>query len=238
MSLLILGAMTALFVLAAPVSDAVFAPGFEGQLYDLTVALSRLLFPIVLLLGLSGLVVGVLNSFERFAVPALAPLFWNLAIIAMLFVLAPAFPRATRSTPTRSASWSGPRSSSRSCAGLRHTGVSPPARVRLAQPVVRRVLKLMFPVTIGLGLINFNLLVDSIFATLISDQAPAAIDKAFRIYMLPQGVFAVALATVIFPTLSRFAARGALEDLRSTMANGMRQILLLLVPAAAAILVL
>ena len=70
-----------------------------------------------------------------------------------------------------------------------------------------RVLKLMFPVTLGLGLINFNLSVDSIFATLISDEAPAAIDKAFRIYMLPQGVFAVALATVLFPTLSRLAAR-------------------------------
>ena len=73
---------------------------------------------------------------------------------------------------------------------------------------VMRVLKLMFPVTLGLGLINFNLSVDSIFATLISEEAPAAIDKAFRIYMLPQGVFAVALATVLFPTLSRLAARG------------------------------
>jgi putative peptidoglycan lipid II flippase len=100
------------------------------------------------------------------------------------------------------------------------------------------VLLLMLPVTISLGLINFNLIINSFFGTLVSDQAPAAIDKAFRIYMLPQGIFSVAVATVVFPTLARFAARDEYDNLRSTMANGMRQILLLLVPAAAAVLVL
>ena len=96
----------------------------------------------------------------------------------------------------------------------------------------------MLPVTISLGLINFNLLINSLFGSLVSDEAPAAIDKAFRIYQLPQGIFSVAIATVLFPTLARFAARGATDDLRATMANGMRQILFVLVPAAAAILVL
>jgi len=105
-------------------------------------------------------------------------------------------------------------------------------------PDVRRVLLLMLPVTISLGLINFNLIINSLFGSLVSDEAPAAIDKAFRIYQLPQGIFSVAIATVLFPTLARFAARGATDDLRATMANGMRQILFILVPAAAAILVL
>jgi putative peptidoglycan lipid II flippase len=100
------------------------------------------------------------------------------------------------------------------------------------------VLLLMLPVTISLGLINFNLLINSLFGSLVSDQAPAAMDKAFRIYQLPQGVFSVAIATVLFPTLARFAARGEIENLRATMANGMRQILFVLVPAAAAVLVL
>ena len=103
---------------------------------------------------------------------------------------------------------------------------------------MRRVLILMLPVTISLGLINLNLLVNSFFGSLVSDQAPAGIDKAFRIYMLPQGVFSVAVTTVLFPTLARFAARGEYDDLRATMANGMRQIVLLLIPATAAILVL
>jgi putative peptidoglycan lipid II flippase len=101
----------------------------------------------------------------------------------------------------------------------------------------------MLPVTISLGLININLVINSLFGTLIDDpivaeRAPAGIDKAFRIYMLPQGVFSVAVTTVLFPTLARFAARSAYDDLRRTMANGMRQIVLLLTPAAAAILVL
>jgi putative peptidoglycan lipid II flippase len=96
----------------------------------------------------------------------------------------------------------------------------------------------MLPVTLGIGLINFNLSVNSIFATLISEEAPAAIDKAFRIYMLPQGVFAVALATVLFPTFSRLAARRDMDGLRAVQGSGTRQMLLLLVPAAALMLVL
>src|SRR5205807_761739 len=100
-------------------------------------------------------------------------------------------------------------------------------------PYVIRVLKLMLPVTIALGLINFSLLINSFFGTLVNNQAPAAIDKAFRIYMLPQGIFSVAIATILFPTLSRFAARGDYVDLRNTMANGMRQICLTLIPSAA-----
>jgi putative peptidoglycan lipid II flippase len=100
------------------------------------------------------------------------------------------------------------------------------------------VLKLMLPVTIALGLINLSLLINSLFGTLVSDQAPAAIDKAFRIYQLPQGLFSISIATILFPTLARFAARGAYDDLRRTMGNGVRQICLLLIPSAVAMAVL
>jgi putative peptidoglycan lipid II flippase len=110
--------------------------------------------------------------------------------------------------------------------------------VDLRDPRIVQVLKLMLPVTIGLGVINFDLLINSSLGSLVSDQAPRAIDAAFRIYMLPQGVFSVALATVLFPALSRFASRGDRGGLSRTLANGMRQIFLLLVPAAACTLVL
>jgi putative peptidoglycan lipid II flippase len=101
-------------------------------------------------------------------------------------------------------------------------------------PAVRHVFVLMVPVTIGLGLINFNLVVDSIFASRLIDPelAPTAIDKAFRVYMLPQGMFSVAVATVLFPSLSRLAARGDLEGFRNTVGLGLRQIAFLLVPAS------
>ena len=246
---LILGLLTALFILLAPLIMPIFVPGFSDHLQDLTIALSRILFPILILLGLTGMVVGVLNSYDRFGVFAISPFFWNVAIIAVLVGLAPAFPEGKQiyayaigvvvGTIVQLALpvWD-----------LKHTPFGPGRALRslfsfkdigqLKNPQVRKVLVLMLPVTISLGLINFNLAINGAFGSLVSDNAPSAIDKAFRVYMLPQGIFSVAIATVLFPTLSRLAARGDYDELRSTMAQGSRQIMLMLVPAAAAILVL
>ena len=93
----------------------------------------------------------------------------------------------------------------------------------------------MVPVTLGIGLINFNLVVNTFFAARFVDPtlAPSAIDAAFRIYMLPQGMFSVAVATVLFPRLSRLAAREDLVGFRETVSLGLRQIGFLLLPASA-----
>ena len=101
-------------------------------------------------------------------------------------------------------------------------------------PAVKRVFVLMVPVTLGLGLINVNAVIDVFFASRYIDAtlAPTAIQKAFLIYMLPQGMFSVAIATVLFPTLSRFASRGDMVGFRQTVSNGLRQIAFLLIPAA------
>jgi putative peptidoglycan lipid II flippase len=98
----------------------------------------------------------------------------------------------------------------------------------------------MLPVTIGLGLININALIDQLFATRLLDrnQAPAAIVAAFRLYMLPQGMFSVAVATVLFPSLSRYASRQDWRSFRGTVATGIRVISFLLVPASVAAAVL
>jgi putative peptidoglycan lipid II flippase len=109
-----------------------------------------------------------------------------------------------------------------------------PIRIRLVRDArIGQVLALMLPVSVGLGLINIDLLLNSAIGSLVSDAAPRAIDAAFRIYMLPQGVFSVAVATVLFPVLSRLAAQRDLAGLRATTGTGMRQIALLLVPSAA-----
>jgi putative peptidoglycan lipid II flippase len=236
---LVLGAATLLFILFADPIMSVFAPGFRNnpELHDLTVNLSRLMFPIVLLLALSGVVVGMLNSFEHFSVPAIAPVAWNLVIIGALVGLTPVIHTdiyayaygvlaGTVVQFLLPLPW------------LRGRGGRFTFHLDWRNERVRRVLKLMLPVTIGLGLINLSLLINSLFGTLVSDQAPAAIDKAFRIYQLPQGLFSISIATVLFPTLSRFAARGAIDDLRRTMANGVRQIALLLIPSAVLMAVL
>jgi putative peptidoglycan lipid II flippase len=236
---LVLGAITAFFVLFAGLVMPIFAPGFSGGIEDLMVALSRLLFPILILLGFTGVVVGILNSYDRFGAYAIAPLFWNLTIIGVLVAVAPAFEGQDRIYAYAIGILAGtvvqlliPTFD------LRNTPFRFTRHIDWRDPNVRRVLLLMLPVTISLGLINFNLVINSFFGSLVDDRGPAAIDKAFRIYQLPQGIFAVAIATVLFPTLARFAARGALADLRTTMANGMRQILFVLLPASAAILVL
>ena len=236
---MVLGVVTATFILAAPLVMPLFVPGFEGELVDLTVTLSQILFPILVLLGVSGIVVGILNSYDRFGAFAISPLFWNLTIIAALVAIEPLFSGQDRIYAYAIAILLG------TLVQLLIPGFdlrNTPFRFSLSfdwrHPGVRRVLVLMLPVTISLGLINFNLVINSFFGTFVSDQAPAAIDKAFRIYQLPQGVFSVAVATVLFPTLTRFASRGETDNLRATMANGMRQILFVLIPAAAAVLVL
>lgn len=237
---MVLGAITAVFVLLAPVIMPLFIPDFSRQsVIDLTVTLSQILFPILILLGISGVVVGILNSYDRFGAFAISPLFWNLTIILVLVVLEPLFHGQDRIyayaigvlvgtlvqllIPT----WD-----------LRHTPFHFSFSLDWRHPGVRRVLLLMLPVTISLGLINFNALINSFFGALLSEEAPAAIDKAFRLYQLPQGIFSVAVATVLFPTLARYANAGEFDNLRATLANGMRQILFVLVPAAAAILAL
>ena len=236
---LVLGAITALFVLLAPVVMPVFAPGFEGELLHLTITLSQVLFPILILLGVSGVVVGILNSYDRFGAFAISPLFWNLTIIAVTVFLAPSFHGQNRIYAYAIGILAGTVVQLAIPAfDLRNTPFKFEWSFEWRNRDVRRVLLLMLPVTISLGLINFNMLINSLFGSLVSDKSPAAIDKAFRVYQLPQGIFSVAIATVLFPTLARFAARGELDNLRATMANGMRQILFVLVPAATAVLVL
>jgi putative peptidoglycan lipid II flippase len=239
--LIVLGSITLLFIVFAHPIMWLFAPGFRHnpELRDLTVDLSRLLFPIVLMLALSGVVVGMLNSFEHFSVPALAPAVWNGIIVAALVGLVPVLHEGKKiyayaigvlvGTVVQfllPLPW------------LRGRGGRFSLNLLWRNERVRRVLKLMLPVTIALGLINLSMLINSLFGTLVNDQVPAAIDKAFRIYQLPQGLFSIAIATILFPTLSRFAARGAFDDLRHTMANGIRQVMLLLIPSAVVMAVL
>jgi putative peptidoglycan lipid II flippase len=235
--LLGLSALTAVFIVIAPWVMQLF--GYEGEL---VVALSRILFPIVALLGVSGIVVGILNTYEHFSVPALTPVFWNLAIIAGLLIGVPRADTETGELYVYAASilvgtviqvllpvpW------------LRGRGGSLRVLVDWRDPAVRRVFALMGPVTLGLGLINFNQVLGSLFAARLIDKdlAPAAINAAFRVYMLPQGMFSVAVATVLFPALARLAARSDVAGFRETVSLGLRQISFLLLPASAVSIVL
>jgi putative peptidoglycan lipid II flippase len=230
--LAVLSAITAVFMLLAGVIMPFFIEG--TALDDLAVGLSRVLFPIVILLGLNGLLVGMLNAHDHFTIPAISPLVWNVVIIGCLVGLTPLFEGDERVYAYAIGVLAGTAAQFAMCFPvLRHLHIPIGISFHWRDPRIGRVLLLMLPVTIGLGLINFNLLINTYFGFLINEEAPASIEKAFRIYMLPQGMFSVAVATVLFPALSRLVARNDWVGLRATQGNGMRQIALLLIPAAA-----
>ena len=235
--LLGLTALTCIFILIAPRVIGLF--GDPGSDAALAVTLSRILFPIVTLLGVSGVIVGILNSYDHFTVPALSPVLWNIAIIVGLVIGVP----QADSTDTQLYVYA----ISILVATFLQTLLPMPwlrtldrgeERLRVLidwrDPAVRQVFKLMIPVTLGLGLINVNALIDTLFASRLinPDLAPTAIQKAFLVYMLPQGMFSVAIATVLFPTLSRLASRGDMRGFGDTVSRGLRQIAFLLAPTA------
>jgi putative peptidoglycan lipid II flippase len=236
--LLGLTALSAFFILVAPYVMRIF--GDPGSDLDLAVGLSRVLFPIVALLGVSGIIVGILNSYDHFTVPAISPVFWNLAIIAGLVIGVPRADTADAKLYVYAGSilvatfiqvflplpW------------LRGRDDRLRAVIDWRDPAVKRVFVNMVPVTLGLGLINVNAVIDMAFASRVIDPdlAPTAIQKAFLVYMLPQGIFSVAIATVLFPTLARQASvareTGDYRGFSSTVSTGLRQISFLLIPAA------
>jgi len=240
--LLGLGGLTALFVVIAPWVMALFHYGPGQQYGALAAGLARVLFPIVLVLGLTGIVTGILNSYDHFTIPALSPIAWNLVIVlglglgvesshassTRLYWYATAILVATIVQFLLPLPW------------LRGRDDRLRMAIDIHDPAVKQTFKLMLPVTIGLGLININAAVDQLFATHFLDPklAPAAIVRAFRLYMLPQGMFSVAVATVLFPLLSRQTAREDWDAFKSTMATGLRLISFLLLPASAAAAVL
>jgi putative peptidoglycan lipid II flippase len=235
-----LGAITAVFILAAGLVMPLFiGPKFDPQLIALTVGLSQVLFPVILLLGLNGLLVGVLQSFDHFTIPALSPAVWNVVIIVLLVVLAPHFHGEDKiyafaigilaATVVQLLL---------AFAALGRIDFRLRVHIDWHDPRVKQVFALLLPVMLGLGIVNLDQLLNAAFGSLVSEEAPSAINNAFRIYMLPQGIFSVAVATVLFPALSRMASGREPTAMRRAVGNGMRQINLLLIPAAAFMLVL
>jgi putative peptidoglycan lipid II flippase len=238
--LIVLGALTAIGILFAGTIMPLFTGStFTPRLDDLTAGLSQVLFPVVLLLGITGLMVGILQSYDEFSIPAIAPAVWNLVILAVLVALYPQFHGQDR-LYAYAIAWLAATVVQMLLVGsaLRRIDIRLDFSIDWRDPRVKQVLVLMLPITIGLGIVNLDQLLNSVFGTLVSPEAPRAIDNAFRIYMLPQGIFSVAVATVLFPTLSRQASRRARAEMRRTLGNGMRQINLLLIPCTALLIVL
>ena len=238
MLVLILGALTVLYIAVA----GVIMPAFVGShniSASLAANLSRILFPVVLLLSLTGLLTGILQAYDEFTMPAIAPAAWNVVIIVLLVVLHTHF-RHSEQVYAYAIAWLAATVVQMVlvASALRKIDFRVGLSFGWRDPRVRQVLILFLPVTMSIGIINLDAFLNTELGTLVSGLAPGAINNAFRLYMLPQGVFSVAVTTVLFPSLARMANAKDPQGMRRTIGQGIRQINLLLIPSAALMAVL
>lgn len=234
--LLIVTAVSALMAVLAPwLVSQVIAPGFDSAQQALTARLMRLMLLTPAIFGVSGLVMGALNAHQHFLLPASAPILYNLAIIGGAAVLAPRLGVTGLAVGVV-------------VGALLHLLVQIPGLLRfqarywplltVRDPGVREVGRLMAPRVLGLAAVQVNFLVNTVLASGLAEGSLSALNFAWLMMLLPQGVFAQAVATAAFPTFSALAARGERDEMRSTLAATLRAIFLLSVPAAAGLLVL
>ena len=235
---MLLGALTLVGIVLAPVYMPWFALGLSTALKDQTVTLAQIMFPIILLLALTGILAAVLQANGVFGVTGFVPVLWNAVIIACLGASELILPASERVTGYAVGIVLGTLAQLLFLVPyMRGRGPFPWSLGR-GVPDVWRVFWLMLPVSLGLGLININASVDNVFAGLVSTDAVSSIDKAFRLYILPQGVFSVAISTVLFPAISRMASRNDIDGVRETVSKGLRQIFFMLIPASIFLMVL
>jgi putative peptidoglycan lipid II flippase len=242
-ALAVLLAVLIVFVIAAEVTMPwlmyAFAPGFSADppKFDLAIVLTRITFPYLLFISLVSLQGGVLNSIDRFAAVAATPVLMNICFIAGLVLLINVTPTAGHALAWGVAlagvvqflwlAWAMQR------AGL---ALSLP-RPRLS-PEVRRLLGLMLPATLGAGVVQVNLMIDIVIASVLPTGAVSYLYYADRVYELPLGVIGIAIGTALLPQLARHARRGEEAAAIASLNRGLEVALLLTLPATMALLVI
>ena len=231
--------VTGLMVLAAPLVTMLFAPGFVGHpvKYQLTVELIRITFPYLFLISMTGFCAAVLNSFGRFAVPAFAPVWLNLSLIGAAVLAAPLLDE-----PVYALAWAV------LLAGVVQLLFQLPFLYRLEmlpKPIwdtrdegVRRIMTLMVPALFGVSVSQINLLLDTVLASFLPTGSVSWLYYSDRLTELPLGVFGIAIATVILPSLSRQQAKASSREFSSTLDWAMRTVMTIGIPASLALLVL
>jgi putative peptidoglycan lipid II flippase len=236
---LVLAAVTGFAVLAAPLVTALFAPGFIAvpDKFALTSEMIRITFPYLLLISLTGFAGAILNSHGRFAVPAFTPVLLNLSLIAAAVLLSPQL-----AEPVLALAWAV------LFAGVAQLGFQLPFLARLQllpRPVVdlrhegvRRIGRLMVPALFGVSVSQINLLLDTVLASFLPTGSISWLYYSDRLAELPLGVFGIAIATVILPTLSRQHAAESPERFAALLDWGLKMVLMIALPAALALAIL
>lgn len=231
--------VTVLCMLGSPLLIRLFAPGFIDEPEKLALAgdMLRVTFPYLLLISLTALAGGILNSYSRFAVPAFTPVLLNLSLIGATLLLTPYF-----AEPVMALAW-----------GVVIAGVSqlllqlpfllqirllPLPRWDRQHEGVRRIMKLMIPALFGVSVSQINLLLDTVLASFLETGSVSWLYYSDRLSELPLGVFGIAIATVILPSLSRKHADDSREQFSKTLNWALRLVLLIGIPAGVALFIL
>src|SRR5882724_1425812 len=221
---------------------AALAPGFDPEKAALTAQLTRIMFPFIVMVSMAALVMGMLNAKSVFGIPAMASSFFNIGSIVGGVTLGawidPDFgPRALIGLAIGTLIGGGLQFAVQlpPLAGLGYK-YSPDFRWR--DPGVNSILRLMGPSVIAASTTQFNVLVNSMFASTLGDGAIFWLAIAFRLMQLPLGLFGVALGTVTLPLLSRLVVAGQMIGFRAELARAMRLMFLLTIPSTIGLMML
>ncbi len=223
--------LTLLGLIAAPALVWVLTPGFhdDAERLHLTTILTRIMFPYLIFISLAALTMGILNSLRAFAAPALGPVFFNICIILSALVLAPALEEPVLGIAFGVVA-GGLAQFVIQLPGIQKRGLLFRWRFNPGHPGVRKIGTLIAPSLLGLSVVQINLTVSTILASYFPG-GPTYLFYGMRLIQFPLGIFSVALATAILPTLSDQAARGAMDELRDTLGFGLRMIGFIILPA-------
>src|SRR5689334_6123723 len=249
--IVVVGVLCAVGMIFSPVLVELLAPGFAdvpGK-FALAVKLTRIMFPFLLLVALAAQAMGVLNACNQFGVPAISSTFFNIGSLGFGLVLGFLIGPRIGISPIEGMAygvviggawqllWQAP--------SLARAGFSFRPRINLSHPGLRNILQLMGPAIVGNASVQVNVMVNTNFASNITDAAGHVINGpvswlgyAFRFMQLPLGLFGVAIASATLPAVSRSAAVGDMDEFRQTLARSLGMIFLLTIPSSVGLAVL
>jgi len=232
--------LIAIGIFAAPLVLSIFAPGWladDRPEFDLSAGMLRITFPYIMLISLTALAGGILNTFERFLVPALTPVMLNISLIAAALLLADRL-----EVPVTALAWgvlvAGFAQLLIQIPALMRLGLMPRPRWGWRHTGVRRIMKLMIPTLFGSSVAQVNLLFDSIIATFLVTGSVSWLYYSDRLLEFPLGVLGIALATVILPNLSQKHASASQGEFSATLDWALRLAVIITLPAAVGLAIL
>lgn len=234
----VLMALTILGMVFSPQIVAVLAPGFKDpKQVELTISMTRIVFPYLFFIGLVALAMGVLNAHRHFAAPALAPTLLNLSMIASAYLLYRRFTEPIVSLAI-GVFFGGVIQLAFQIPFLVKKGVMFRFNFHFLHPAIKRICILMGPALVGVAVAQINVFVGLILASFLLEGSISYLYFAYRLIEFPLGIFVIALGTAALPSFSQLVSEGKMEEFRDTISFLVRLVLFVVVPAMVGLIIL